>query len=71
MFNKNNEKVSYSCIDIIVPTISSPNKSKLKPNKTTEYGCNCISRQDCPFQNKCLAAPKSAYQTDVTNDINE
>ena len=44
--------------------ISSHNKDILNPFSNTEYGCNCISKESCPLQNKCLTR-KIVYRADV------
>ena len=48
--------------------ISSHNKRLLRP-KTTEYGCNCRTRETCPLQNQCLT-PNLIYRADVENNAN-
>ena len=40
IFNKNNVKISYSCMSNISSIIAGHNKSLLQP-KITKYGCNC------------------------------
>ena len=64
IFNKNTVKVSYSCMGNISSIISSHNKDILNPFSNTEYGCNCISKESCPLQNKCLTR-KIVYRADV------
>ena len=44
--------------------ISSHNKDILNPFSNTVSGCNCISKESCPLQNKCLT-PKIVYRADV------
>ena len=62
-------KVSYSCISNMSSIVSSHNKSLLRP-KTTEYGCNCRTREKCPLQNQCLT-PNLIYLADVENNANK
>ena len=50
-FDKSTVKVSYSCMSNMSSIISSHNKRLLRP-RTTEYGCNCQTRENCPLQNK-------------------
>ena len=44
--------------------ISSHNKDILNPFSNTVSGCNCISKESCPLQNKCLT-PKIVYRADL------
>ena len=46
--------------------ISLCNKYILNSN-STEYGCNCNSKNKCPVQNKYLT-PRIKYRADVTNN---
>ena len=55
IFNKNMVKVSYSCMINMSSIISSHNKRLLKP-RTTEYDCNCRTKENSPLQNQCLTA---------------
>ena len=52
IFNKNNIKISYSCMSNISSIIEGHNKSLFQP-KTTKYGCNCRVENACPLQNRC------------------
>ena len=52
IFNKNNIKISYSCMSNISSIIEGHNKSLFQP-KTTKYGCNCRVKNTCPLQNRC------------------
>ena len=38
--------------------------------KSSEFGCNCRSKTNCPLDNKCLT-PKIVYKADVRNDTND
>ena len=49
--------------------ISSHNKRLLR-RRTTEYGCNCRTRENCPFQNQCLM-PNLVYPADAENNSNK
>ena len=49
--------------------ISSHNKRILRP-RSTEYGCNCRTRENCPLQNQCLTA-NIIYRADVENNGNK
>ena len=46
--------------------ISSHTKRLLRP-RTTEYGCNSRTRENCPLQNQCLT-PNRLYRADVENN---
>ena len=46
--------------------ISSHNKHILNSN-STEYGCNCSNKDECPLENKCLTL-RIAHRADVTNN---
>ena len=57
LFNKNNVKLSYSCMPNMSQIISSHNKSILAKNEiphTKKCLCNCRTKSDCPLQNRCL-----------------
>jgi hypothetical protein len=66
IFNKNNIKVSYSCMPNMAKIINSHNKKILnntvtQPNKT----CSCRNSSTCPLNGHCLQ--KSViYRADVT-----
>ena len=55
IFNKNNVKVSYSCMPNIKSIINMHNKKIVNPpQQTNERTCNCIKKPQCPLQEKCL-----------------
>ena len=58
IFNKNTVKVSYSCMPNIKSIISSHNRKTLDPKapipNENERTCNCIKKDQCPLQQKCL-----------------
>ena len=59
MFNKNNVKISYSCLDNIGSKISQHNKSILKPPKeepTKMCSCPKKDKPNCPLQGRCLSS---------------
>ena len=66
ILNKYKIKISYSCFPNMGSITSSRNKHILNSN-STEYGCNCNNRDECPLENKCLA-PGIVYRADVTNN---
>ena len=55
IFNRNNLKVSYSCLPNIASIISSHNKSILstKPADKSKT-CNCRNKDSCPLKGNCL-----------------
>ena len=66
IFNKNKIKISYSCCPNRGSILSSHNKHILNSN-STEYGCNCSNKDECPLENKCLTL-RIAHRADVTNN---
>ena len=62
ILNRNNCKLSYSCMSNIKVIIQKHNKKTLnKTNKTEEQNvttnnpsCNCRSKNSCPLDNNCL-----------------
>ena len=53
IFNKNNVKISYSCMSNISSILSTHNKNILNP-KQTSFGCNCRNKDNCPLDCECL-----------------
>ena len=51
IFNKNNVKISYSCMANIKSIINMHNKEVITEKKTEAAKCNCISKPDCPLSN--------------------
>ena len=69
LFNKNNIKVSYSCMDNMGAIISKHNKNILSNNDTSDNNdklCNCRSQQNCPLDNKCLTT-SLIYNAQITS----
>ena len=55
VFNRNNVKVSYSCMPNVGSIISSHNKSVLENSKSPcSFGCNCRKKDECPLRGNCL-----------------
>ena len=69
IFNKSTLKISYSCMGNVASVLSAHNGNILHPKKS-EFGCNCRTKTNCPFDNKCLT-PKIVFQADVRNDTND
>ena len=54
IFNRNNIKVSYSCLPNLATTIKSHNIN-LQKNTTPEINkCNCRAKESCPLNGNCL-----------------
>ena len=54
IFNRNNDKIRYSCIDNIKNIISSHNKEITNfYNKINGKTCNCRNKSNCPLDKKC------------------
>ena len=66
--NKNNVKISYSCMVNVSSKIARRNKSLLQP-QITKYGCNCRVKNTCPLQTQCQTQ-NLIYRADVENEIN-
>ena len=70
LFNKNNVKVSYSCMPNIKSLINSHNKGLLtpQPNHDPERLCNCINKENCPLSNNCQSK-SLIYEATVTSNL--
>ena len=69
IFNKNNIKVSYSCMENIASIINKHNKKIINnsPTSTSQNGCNCRKKEQCPLDNNCLST-SVIYNAQVTTD---
>ena len=68
IFNRNNIKVSYSCMPSIKSAINSHNRKILhSPANNQSRTCNCINKTDCPLQEKCLSE-NTLYQADISSE---
>ena len=67
IFNKNTVKVSYSCMPNVKSIISSHNRKILNPtnNLQQEKTCNCIRKETCPMEEKCLTE-NVIYEATIT-----
>ena len=55
LFNRNNVKISYSCMPNVKSIINKHRKTVLDPpTNNSELTCNCINKEKCPLQAKCL-----------------
>ena len=53
IFNKNNVKISYSCMANIKSIINMHNKEGIMEKKTQAVKCNSMNKSDCPLSNQC------------------
>ena len=73
IFNKNNMKISYSCIDNLQTIIRKHNRKILrkilKTSKTpsTENKCNYRKKNNCPLKHNCLTS-SVVYNANVTTE---
>ena len=68
IFNRNNVKVSYSCMPDIKSSITSHN-AKLLNHSETALGikkCNCRNKGNCPLDGNCLTK-EVVYKATITN----
>lgn len=70
LFNKNNIKVSYSCMPSIKSIINSHNKKILhtEPANNNQKTCNCQNKDNCPLNNQCLTK-SIIYEATLTSNI--
>ena len=70
VFNRNNVKVSYSCMPNTSNTIKSHNKRILQDQHTTTTAeCNCRKRETCPLKGECQTE-NVVYVAKVSNNAN-
>lgn len=69
IFNRNNIKVSYSCMPDFASQIKSHNAKISKPAVDTENisSCNCRRKDLCPLQGNCLVK-SVVYRARITNE---
>ena len=67
IFNRNNMKISYSCMPNMKSRINIHNKkvTKAKPSAQART-CNCINKSKCPLNNKCLSN-NVLYKANITS----
>ena len=71
LFNKNNAKVSYSCIINMKNMINTHNKKRINPPKDNiARTCNCIRKHQCPHNEKCLTNNVLYKASITTNEEN-
>ena len=55
LFNRSNVKISFSCMRNVKSIINKHNKTvQDPPTNNSERTCNCIIKEKCPLQEKCL-----------------
>ncbi|XP_061775427.1 uncharacterized protein LOC133564911 [Nerophis ophidion] len=77
IFNKNNIKLSYSCMNNMQQIISNHNKAIAKGLPTprlndseTNNECNCRKKPDCPLNGRCLQTSVVYQAKVIRKDIN-
>ena len=70
IFNKNNIKVSYSCMDNMEKLVKKHNSNILKKDDTMKRTCNCRVKNECPLDGKCLSS-NIVYSAEVLIGNNE
>ena len=70
IFNKNNIKVSYCCMDNMEKLVKKHNSNILKKDDTMKRTCNCRVKNECPLDGKCLSS-NIVYSAEVLIDNNE
>ena len=70
IFNKNNVKVSYSCMPNMKSLINMHNKKIMSTNENADINpkCNCARKEQCPLQQNCLIN-NVVYEATVTSNI--
>ena len=68
IFNKNNVKISYSCMANIKSVINMHNKEVITGKKTQAVKCNCINKPDCPLSNQCQIT-NIIYKAKITSNL--
>ena len=71
LFNKNNVKVSYSCMNNMNAIIKSHNQKISKnSSQTPKRNCNCKDKAKCPLNGNCLSTAV-VYKATVKSDFDE
>ena len=71
IFNRNNVKVSYSCLPNVASIVTSHNKTILSNNPTTDSPkCNCRKKESCPLEGNCLDK-NVIYRCNLKTDISD
>ena len=69
LFNRNNLKVSYSCMRNMKAIVNSHNKKILTEERRSEgRTCNCPRNRECPLNGKCLSE-NTLYNGKITSNL--
>ena len=70
LFNRNNVKVSYSCMPNMKSIINAHNRQILytEDQSTEKKQCNCMNKNNCPLSQKCLTQ-EMVYQANLVSNI--
>lgn len=66
--NKNNIKLSYSCLPNIETIIKNHNKKLTNNNKNEDETCNCRSKDKCPLKGGNCRAKNVIYEATIKTD---
>ena len=70
LFNKNNMKVSYGCMDNMAQVIKRHNNKILYNNHPrNEEACHCRNQNECPLMGSC-GKKSLVYQATITSNNN-
>ena len=67
IFNRNNVKVSYSCMPNIGSIIKAHNRKIIQKNPEPSKACNCRKPEECPMKGKCLSS-QVVYKATVNSE---
>ena len=70
IFNKNTLKISYCCMPNIKSITNAHNRKITTPTvtKVSEKTCNCLRKNECPIEGKCLST-NSLYEGTLTSTL--
>ena len=69
IFNRNNLKVSYSCMPNIKSIVNAHNRNiTTEDTRNQRESCNCTTKADCPLNGNCLAV-NSLYAGTLSSNI--
>ena len=70
IFNRNNVKVSYGCMDNMNKILKAHNSKVTRETTLNVRTCNCRNRDQCPLDGKCLT-PNLVYNAEVSTDSDD
>ena len=71
VFNRNNIKISYSCMPNVASIIKSHNRKVLSEKEDTESRtCSCRVKASCPIHGNCTST-NVVYSAEVTREDNQ